>query len=138
MYLFSLEQASRTGTMAGTDSLQGKILFHLERLKHLEIFSNGNDILFLLMHMGIIPSQFPSSSSRSHFSRRDPRSRQTHKQHGLRVMESHPTILSRVTESNPSSHHENTLFSGENGGASHPVGSDFGLHEQIIRGSIRP
>lgn len=26
--------------------LQGKILFHLERLQHLEIFSNGNDFIF--------------------------------------------------------------------------------------------
>lgn len=109
--LFSLEQASPTGTMAGMDILQGTILFHLERLRHLEIFSDGNDILLLLINTAsILLWPFPLQQEGSM------------EAHG----ESHPTITSRGMESHPSSPHRHSSwkhpFECGKWRARHPVG----------------
>lgn len=100
--------------MAGTDILQGKILFHLERLQHLEIFSNGNGILFLLIPTGTVPSQFPSFSGLSHLSRRDPWSRMREQWRGIQP--SHPGGWRAVQAVTMGTAHGNTYFHVENGG----------------------
>lgn len=84
--------------------LQGKILFHLGSLKHLEILSDGNDVLFLLKHIGIAWSLFPSFPGCSCLGRGNLGSPQTSTWHGAPGTESCPTVMPRVRVNRPCWH----------------------------------